>query len=96
MGAFFSILLSICGLTPQKEEENIEYTIEDTNSDTSNETISSEDLKEELVLQEVAIEEMNEAIALVTESKTIYTVSGEKREENKTNERRVIKRYEIE
>lgn len=78
MGSFFSTLLSICGITPQKEEENIEYTIEDTNSDTSNETISSEDLKEELLLQEVAIEEMNEEIALV-EKNTIYTVSGEKR-----------------
>ena len=33
-----STLLSICGLKPQKDEENIEYTIEDTNSDTSNET----------------------------------------------------------
>ena len=78
MGSFFSTLLSICGITPQKEEEIIEYTIEDTNSDTSNETISSEDLKEELLLQEVAIEEMNEEIALV-EKNTIYTVSGEKR-----------------
>ena len=79
MGSFFSTLLSICGITPQKEEENIEYTIEDTNSDTSNETISSEDLKEELLLQEIAIEEMNEEIALVEEKNTIYTVSGEKR-----------------
>lgn len=79
MGSFFSTLLSICGINPQKEEENIEYTIEDTNSDTSNETISSEDLKEELLLQEIAIEEMNEEIALVEEKNTIYTVSGEKR-----------------
>ena len=78
MGSFFSTLLSICGIKPQKEEENIEYTIEDTNSDTSNETISSEDLKEELLLQEIAIEEMNEEIALVEEKNTIYTVSGEK------------------
>ena len=78
MGSFFSTLLSMCGITPQKEEVNVEYTIEDTNSDTSNETISSEDLKEELLLQEVAIEEMNEAIALVEEKNTIYTVSGEK------------------
>ena len=79
MGMIISTLLSICGLKPQKDEENIEYTIEDTNSDTSNETISSEDLKEELLLQEIAIEEMNEEIALVEEKNTIYTVSGEKR-----------------
>jgi len=78
MGMIISTLLSMCGITPQKEEVNVEYTIEDTNSDTSNETISSEDLKEELLLQEVAIEEMNEAIALVEEKNTIYTVSGEK------------------
>jgi len=78
MGMIISTLLSICGIKPQKEEVNVEYTIEDTNSDTSNETISSEDLKEELLLQEVAIEEMNEAIALVEEKNTIYTVSGEK------------------
>ena len=84
MGVFFSTLLSICGLTQQKEEDNIEYTIEDANSDTSNETISSEDLKEELLLQEVAIEEMNEAIALVEEKKIIQYTRSRVRNERKT------------
>ena len=79
----YSILTSsVCGLKPQTEDVNIEYTIDDiseTNSETSYETISSEDLKEELLLQEEAIEQMNEEIALVEENNTIYTISGEKR-----------------
>ena len=102
MGAFFSRLLLICGIKPQKEEVNVEYTIEDTNSsntsydtipteysetvsedttdsDTSFESIASEDLEEELELQEIALEQMTEAIDFVEQKTTMFTVSNEKR-----------------
>ena len=91
MGAFFSRLFAICGIKPQKEEVNVEYIFEDTNSsntsfesipteyseivnedttdsDTSFESISSEDIEEELELQEIALEQMTEAIDFVEQN----------------------------
>jgi hypothetical protein len=75
MGSFYSRLFLMCDDTHQTEEVNLDY----TNSDTILDSIPLEDLKEELALQEEAIEQMNESIEVVEQNNAMFTISNDKR-----------------